>query len=88
MAIAFGGTDFTPPMEVNAIAWIRGDPLDFPGAETTTTREVFRLLGLDPPETSTSSVAPTPPLPVELIAAMLSGLLGTVIMRRRLAQRR
>jgi len=57
IALAFGATDTlvgSPPRTINAVAWIRGTPPDGYGAETITIGEVYRLLGLDPPDTSTA----------------------------------
>jgi hypothetical protein len=77
IAIAFGATDFTPPIRVNTIAVIDGRPYEHPGIETITTSEVFRLLGLVPPDTSTSldegSDPPAPGLLGVIGAALLAG---------------
>ncbi len=78
IALLFDGTAFTPPVQVNVAAWIRGTPQDFPGVETTSVREVYRLLGLDPPDTSTAP--PGSPqdagFPLVFLAAMLGLLVG------------
>jgi hypothetical protein len=44
IAIAFDATDYTPPMPVNAVAWIAGTPV-FEGLERYTVEEVFSLMG-------------------------------------------
>jgi hypothetical protein len=77
IAIAFGATDYTPPIKVNAVAWIRGASYS---GETITTGEVFRLLGLAQPDTSTVSVGGSPgpswgPL-IALVAGALAGSLA------------
>ena len=39
IALAFDATDFSPPIQVNTVAWIRGTPWDFIGVETISVSE-------------------------------------------------
>lgn len=88
IALAFDATDFSPPIQVNTVAWIRGTPWDFSGVETITVAEVFRLLDLTPPDTATLPEEPTQGLPVGLLVALATGALaGSLAWRRsRLAE--
>ncbi len=79
IALLFGGTDFTPPVTVNVAAWIQGTPQDYPGVETITVAEIYRLLGLDPPDTSTAPADPADRSDAGFllrIAALAAGLLA------------
>jgi hypothetical protein len=76
IALAFDATDFTPPIQVNTVAWIRGTPPDFVGVETITVAEVFRLLGLTPPDTSTIAERPAREHPIGLLLALAMGALA------------
>lgn len=84
IALLFDGTDFTPPVQVNVAAWIRGTPQDFPGVETTTVREVYMLLGLDPPDTSTTR--PGSPRDVGFPLVLLAATVGLLVGWRRFAR--
>ena len=53
VAIAFEATDYDPPIEVNSVAWISEQRPDGVWFESTSVDEVYGLLGLNPPETST-----------------------------------
>ena len=78
IALLFDGTDFTPPVTVNAVAWIRGTPVFDFDDQTITVAEVYRLLGLDPPDTSTAPSVLTDRTGggfLPLIAALAAGLL-------------
>ena len=88
IALAFKATDFSPPIEINTVAWIRGTPWDFIGVETTTVAEVFRLLGQTPPDTATPPDQPTQELPGGLFVALATGALagGLAWHRSRLAR--
>ncbi len=77
IALALDATDYSPPTQVNSVAWIEGAP---PWeVETITVAEIFRLLGQAVPDTSTATPgASTPPsLPADgwLLAAALVGML-------------
>lgn len=83
VALAFDATDFSPPIQVNTVAWIRGVPWDFIGVETITLAEVFRLLDLAPPDTATHPEERTQQLPVGLLVAVATGALaGSLAWRR------
>ncbi|MEA2519168.1 MAG: hypothetical protein QOF49_1248 [Chloroflexota bacterium] len=83
IALAFDATDFSPSTPVNTVAWIRGTPWDFVGVETITVADVFRLLDLTPPDTSTVPERPVERLPVGVLAALLIGALGGGLAWRR-----
>lgn len=84
IALAFDATDFTPPIPVNTVAWIRGAPWAFIGVETITVAEVFGLLGLTPPDTATSPEEPTQEVPLGLLVVLGAvALAGDVTWRRR-----
>jgi hypothetical protein len=84
LALATGITAFNPPMTFSTAAWIKGMPplADF---ERMTTREVFEVLGLAPPDTSTgSSTPPEDSLPWPALGgALLAGVGAVAISRRR-----
>jgi hypothetical protein len=92
IAIAFEGTAFTPVVVVNTAAWIRGEPpfaeIDPLSAFESITRDaVFRLAGVDPPETSTNPTtdpaAPSIDLwPLLEILLATTGVAFLVIARR------
>ena len=83
IALAFDATDFTPPIQVNTVAWIRGTPRDFIGVEAITTAEIFRLLDLAPPDTSTLAEQRTQELPIGLLIAVVTGTLaGSLVWRQ------
>lgn len=79
IALAFDATDFTPPIRVNAIAWIRGIPPAFEGFEIITATGVFELLGQAPPDTATAApdLPHAPPLAPFLL--LVTGFLGVVL---------
>ena len=83
IAIAFDATAFEPPIHVNTVAWIRGTAPDFVGVETITTAEVFRLLDLTPPDTSTLSDRKSGDFPIGLFVALVAGAVGAVLSMRR-----
>lgn len=84
VALAFEATDFSPPIQVNTVAWIRGTPWDYIGVETITVAEVFRWLDLTPPDTATLPEEPPRELPVGLLVALATGALaGRAVWRRR-----
>lgn len=87
VALLFDGTDFTPAVTVNVAAWIRGTPQDFPGVETTTVAEVYRLLGLDPPDTSTAPLVPTDHPDHWLVRVITAASIGLLMAWLLLAQR-
>jgi hypothetical protein len=83
IALAFDASDFSPPIQVNSVAWIRGTPWDFIGVETISVPEIFRSLDLTPPDTATVPKRPTQELPVGLLVAlMLGALAGSLAWRR------
>jgi hypothetical protein len=78
IAIAFDATDFTPPIQVNAVAWIRGTPPDYPGIETTSVAEIYLRIGQSPPDTATiepPSLTTSFPVAVGLLAAFAVGFI-------------
>jgi hypothetical protein len=78
IAIAFDATDFTPPIQVNAVAWIRGTPPDYAGIETTSVAEIYRRIGQSPPDTTTvepPSLTKSAPAAVVLLAAVVLGFI-------------
>lgn len=79
IAIALGAVDFTPPVQVNSVAWIRGTPLNFPGVEVTSTFEIFSLLGLSPPDTAGASNPDSDRIGKGLVVSLVSGILGGMI---------
>jgi hypothetical protein len=83
IALALDATDFTPPMQVNTVAWIRGTPLYFDGVETITTNEVFRLLDLAAPDTSTLAEQRPQEFPLDLLIAVVAGLIAGALTWRR-----
>jgi hypothetical protein len=83
IAIAFDATAFEPPIQVNTVAWIRGTAPDYVGVERITTAEVYRLLGLTPPETATLTDRPSGDIPIGLFVALVAGALGAVLSMRR-----
>jgi hypothetical protein len=85
LAIAFDAIDFEPPMRVNTAAWLRGVPplseIDSLTAfESTTRAEVYRLLGLEPPDTAVapapSQISADPPWGVIAVVAIAGGAAG------------
>lgn len=90
IALALDGTDYTPPIPVNTIAWIRGSPpFNDPMFETITVAEVYALLGLAPPPTSTVPTIAGPATPrgdaqLPIVVAMF-GLVALSIGWRRFA---
>ena len=83
IAVAFDALDFTPPIRVNAFAWIRGTPAQ--ENETITEAEVFRRLGREAPDTAIGtprSVAPPSPSSAPILV-VLPGLFGLVLGWRR-----
>jgi hypothetical protein len=71
-------TSGEPPTVVNIPAWIRGDKVPWSGAQRVTRREVWALLGLEPPATDATAAATTPPRiepPLLLLAAFLGAAL-------------
>lgn len=83
IALAFGATETlfgSSPSTVNTVAWIRGTPPNGYGAETITVGEVYGLLGLEPPDTSTdppgSPRRPDTGWLLGLAAAMVGLLVG------------
>jgi hypothetical protein len=88
LALAFDATDFTPPIKVNTVAWIRGMAPDWIGIETITVPEAFALVGLDPPDTSiepepVDRVDPTTPA----LLGVMTGLLALVVLALRFRRR-
>lgn len=63
------------PIFYAAAAWIRGTPPEADGVERITVSEAFRLLGLEPPQTSTAPARTAPWHPVALLVAAVVGLL-------------
>lgn len=83
IALAFDATDFTPPIQVNTVAWIRGVPWDFIGVETITVTEIFQLLGLAPPDTATLAERSTQESPLGLLVVLAAGALAVSLAWRR-----
>lgn len=83
IAMAFGAIDYSPPIEVNTVAWIRGTPWDHAGVETTTTAEVFRRLDMTPPDTATLNPGSAPGLSLGLIVVLTAGAVGGLLFWRR-----
>jgi hypothetical protein len=78
VAIGFGATDFTPPVDVNVIAWLDGRPMDYIGVETTTVAAIYRRLGLEVPDTSTAE-RPSPARPSWIVVLLAAGLIGGAV---------
>ena len=80
IAIAFDAFDFTPPIAVNAVAWIRGQiPPEV--YERITETEVFERLGVDAPNTAFAMPDPpagtrSPSLPLLVVPGLLGLFLG------------
>ena len=83
IALAFDATDFTPPIHVNTVAWIRGAPPDVAGAETITTAEVFRLLNLAEPDTATADDHWATDAPILALIGVAAAALAGVLAGRR-----
>lgn len=83
IALAFDAIAFDPGIQVNTVAWIRGTPWSFTGVETTTVPDAYKLLGLDPPDTSVVSREPPREVPVGLLLVAAAGSLGAVVSQRR-----
>lgn len=82
IAIAFDALDYTPPIRVNAVAWIRGTPEL--GNETITEMGLFRRLGLQAPDTAIVTPHPPKNAPVSEPAFLaVAGLLGLALGWRR-----
>lgn len=87
LALAFDAIDFTPPIHVNTVAWIRGAPPDWIGVERITLEEAFALIGLDPPDTSTEQEPADQPRVSPALLAVLTGLLTLLVGALRLTRR-
>ena len=91
IAVAFDALDFTPPIRVNAFAWIRGTPPQ--GNGTVTEAEVLRRLGREAPDTWIGTLRPpvapasAPPSSAPILV-VLPGLFGLVLGWRRAGSRR
>lgn len=89
IAVAFDALDYTPPIRVNAVAWIRGTPSG-EGNETMTVAGLFRRLGLPPPDTAIvaprAPEAAAEPRPEPALLAVV-GLFGLILGWRRSAPR-
>ena len=83
LALAFAATDYTPPILVNTVAWIRGTPWDSIGVETITTAQVFRLLHLTPPDTATLARPTREDDPVGTLIAVTAGAVSGLLVWRR-----
>jgi hypothetical protein len=87
IAIAFDAVDFTPPIAVNAVAWIRGTP-PTEEYEAIKQTEVFELLGLDAPDTAlATSDPPASPPPLSPLPLVVAGFVGLVFGWRRIGSR-
>lgn len=88
LALAFDAIDFTPPIKVNTVAWIRGMAPDWIGIEMITVPEAFALVGLNPPDTSAE---PEPVDRVEMtpraLLAVTTGLLALIVLALRFRRR-
>jgi hypothetical protein len=82
IALALDATAFTPRMRVNTVAWIRGTRPHTVGIERITTAEVFRLLGMNIPDTATLPDQPGNDAVRLLIAAISGALAGALAWRR------
>ena len=69
-----------------AVAWIRGTAIDYPGIERITVADAFRLLGLQPPDTSTITT-PSGDLTFGDWFTMLAGLVVAGAVWRRAGQK-
>lgn len=87
LALAFDATDFSPPIPVNAVGWIRGSPPNFADFETITLIETFRLLGQSPPDTAIAEPARSPDSPGAPFVLLASALVGLMFGWRGFAQR-
>ena len=82
IAIAFGLSDRLLFGDATwaAVAWIRGTPPRLPDIEQLTVSEVFRTLGVEPPETSTVTPA-RQTVPIGLLLVVGLGVLAIVVTR-------
>jgi hypothetical protein len=85
IALALGATMYDPPVPVNAVAWIVGQPPE--GFEKTTIEEVYKLAGVPMPQPG--AAAATPDLTSPWLGAAIWGLgvglvfvIGAVVARR------
>lgn len=93
IALAIGGSDFSPPVEANMVAWIeRAPPPGFTGdviseADVFTEAEVFSLLGVELPSEQAPPVEAPPGLEAQIpILVILAAAMAVAIgwrMRRR-----
>lgn len=89
VAIALGGRAFTPPITVNAIAWLAGMPM--PGGARTTAAAVRAAVAVGVPDTGTAQVvgsALPDVAPVLAIAGVAGLLAGTWRATRRMSRAR
>ncbi len=83
IVVAFDALDYTPPIRVNAVAWIRGTPSG-EGNETITVAGLFRRLGLPAPDTAIATPrAPDDAPSSEPALLAVAGLFGLVFGWRR-----
>ena len=89
IALAFGATETlygSSPSTVNTVAWIRGTPPDGYGGETITMGEVYGLLGLEPPDTSTEPPGSPRRPDAGLLLGLAAAMAGLVVGWRRAAR--
>jgi hypothetical protein len=87
IAIAFDATAFTPPIQVNTVAWVRGATPAYWEVERITVAETFRLLGRTAPDTATVAPARSPEPTRAPLALLASALVGLVLGWRRMGWR-
>jgi len=82
IAIAFGLSDRLLFGDATwaAVAWIQGTPPRLPDIEQLTVSDVFRTLGVEPPDTSTAAPA-RHTVPIGLVLVVVLGVVAIVGMR-------
>ena len=86
VALALGGHDFMPPMEVNAIAHLVGEPLR-EDIKTLTLDDVYAMAGAPLPDTAVGLVDQPLPRPALVAVVVLAGLAVLAMPRRSGGQR-
>jgi hypothetical protein len=85
IALALGASAFTPRIDFDTAAWIRGTP--YPFSERITVSDAFSLFGQRPPDTSTE-LSPTDGGQTWTgFAALLAGLVAGALVYRRIGLR-
>jgi len=85
IAIALGASAFTPRIDFDTAAWIRGTP--YPFSERITVAGAFSLFGLHPPDTSTVPFPADGGQAWSGFAVLMAGLVVGALVYRRIGLR-